>query len=428
VKLPAIPKSPQQALSLARELLSSPKYSIYRNFAFFSAASLAGNFFAFLFHFYSARQLSVADYGSLNVLLALFGVLILPFGSFASLLIKKVAQRKQDAPSIAIEAAKVALASGAITLALLLVFSSQFNSLFHFQDNAIPILFGLTLALAFFWTSLNGVLQGLERFFLSGTAFAAGSLAKLGLAFLLASTGLLGLPGALASYGITFLITSAMAFWGLRSLFLSPGAKRYDLSGFKADYLQIVAIDIGLALIFNGDLVVLGHLFPGDSLGFYSAAAIIAKIISYALLPLAAVAFPKMVEQAAGSQKPKALFATLGLVLAGGLFILAFYALAGPAFLSLLYTEKYLAATQYLMLLSLSMVFYCLNMVASRYFVATGRRLYSLFALLLPIAGLALLYLAGSIALAPLVMLGTNLALFAAGAALFPWNATKSRA
>jgi|GEM_PF-3979581 len=410
-----MPKSAPEAISLAKKFLTQPQYALYRNFAFFSSASLAGNFFAFLFHFLVARRISVADYGTLSVLLALFGILILPFGSFASLIVKKVAQKKSDAPSIALQAAKISAVAGCAAIAFSLLAPGAFASIFHVFDPSIPLVFAFALALAFVWTALNGVLQGLERFYLSGTAFALGSLAKLAAVFLLAAS--FGLLGAVVSYGAAFLVTLLICSFAIASLLKS--ASRSKLRITASDYLQIALLDIGLALLFNGDLVVLGNQFPEDSLGFYSAGSTVAKIISYALLPLAAVAFPKMVEQASSGKKPKAVLATLALVGAGGAAFLVFYSLLGAQFLSLLYSEKYLPAVQYLLVLSLSTIFYCANMALSRYFIAVKNGIYTALCLAVPLLSLALLYSLHSVSLAPFVMLGANAALFASGAAMF---------
>ncbi|MCX8198388.1 MAG: oligosaccharide flippase family protein [Candidatus Micrarchaeota archaeon] len=403
---------------IAQRLLTPQDILLYKNFIFFSSASLLGNFFAFLYHFYSARNLSVPDYGALNALLSLFGVLVLPFASFSALLVKKVAQEKSRAYAACRLAVRISLLFSAALLALVLAFPQQLNSAFHIEDPAVPLFFWLAVSLALLWISLNGVLQGLGNFFLSGSAFAAGSLAKLALAFLFVLLGSFTLSTAIASYGIAFLIAAGMAAFGLRGFFAAP-KKAQGMQGMKGDYAKIAGMDMGFALLFNGDLVVLGMLFPGEQLGFYSAASIVAKIISYALLPLAAVAFPKMVEQSWRKQSPKALFLTLAVVLAGGAGILAFYQLAGAQFLSILYTERYLPAMPYLMVLSLAMVLYCLNMASSRYFAAVGSRLYSALAIILPAAGLFLIYATASMELAPAIMLAANLALFLSGALLF---------
>jgi len=394
--------------------LSHPHYGLMKNMAFFSLANLAGNFFAFLFHFYIARQLTISDYGTLSALFAAFTLFSLPVGSFSTLVIKKVAQDNENAPSIAKSATRIAFVFSFVVGFLLMLFSGFFMGFFHLQGQWLVPLYAVMLMFGCAWAALNGVLQGMGRFFLSGSAFVAGSLAKLIAGFVLVGALGFGMLGAMGAFGMVSVACVFIGLWYLYPMLKSKD-KEYDFSGIKKDFLKIIAIDAGMFLALNGDLIVLGNRFPDDSLGFYSTASTLAKIISYALLPLSVVAFPKLVEGMKVKKSSNVLAFTLALLAICGAAFLVFYYFAGSFVLSFLYSEKYLPGVQYLLALSAAVIFFCFNALLSRYFIAGKAGAYTFAVLAIPLAGLALLYAAPGISYAPYAMLGINLALFATG-------------
>jgi len=407
--------------------LANPQYPLLKNMAFYSLASLAGNFFAFIFHFYVARQLSVTDYGALAALIASFSLFSLPMGSFSALVIKKVAQDGRNAPAVAREATKLALIFSFLVGFVLVLFSGFFMSFFHLQGEWLVPIYVVLLIFSCVWAAFNGTLQGMSRFFLVGSEFAASSLIKLILAFVLVGMLGFGLIGAIGAYGSAGVVSVAIGLWFLHPMLKSNG-KAYSFSGAQKEFTHIFLISAGMFLALSGDLIVLGNLFPDDSLGFYAASSTIAKVISYALLPLAAVAFPKIVETVHLKKQSNVLMFTMALLAVCGVAFLVFYHFAGAFVLSFLYSDKYLPGMQYLMVLSVATIFYCLNALLSRYFIAGKAGAYAIAAVIIPLAGLAALYAAPSISLAPYVMLGINIALFAAGMIFMRLNGVGKRA
>ncbi|MFH1017392.1 MAG: oligosaccharide flippase family protein [Pseudomonadota bacterium] len=399
-----------------------PHYPLMKNMAFFTLASLLGNFFAFLFHFYVARALTALEYGTLSALIAAYGMFLLLVGSFSTLVTKKVAQEKQNVPAIARYALKLALAFSLAVGIPLMLFSQAFGDYFHIKDAWLAPVFAVAVGFGCVWAALNGVIQGLERFFLSGLAAVAGSLAKLVLGGL--AVGLLGygLFGAFGAFGANAMVCALIAIWSIGQMPRTDG-EGHGFGRIRDDFFNILMIDAGLFFAMNIDLIVMGNLFYEDNLGFYSAASMVAKIISYALLPLAVVAFPRMAGGRERLGKPRdVLFFTLAAVAVCGACFLVAYQIAGGFVLSVLYSDKYLQGLQYLMVLSLSVVLYCFNSLISRYFIASHAGTYPKVALLIPIVGAAGFYLAPSIALAPFVMLGINAALLAAGLVLLKYE------
>jgi len=397
--------------------LADPNYPLMKNIAFFSLANLLGNFFGFLFHFYIARALTVVEYGAISALIAAFSLFGLPIGSFAILVVKKVAQGRGNASAVAKGALGISFAFAAAACFALLVFSQAFLGFFHLEELLLVPLFAIGVLLGCISAALNGVLQGLENFFLSGASFIVGSLAKLVLGFLLVGALGWGMLGAFGAFVAASAVSTAIIFYYLFPLLKETGKPYYFLD-MKKDFLAITAISIGMFLALNGDLIVLGNLFPEDELGFYAAGSMLAKIISYALLPLSVVVFPKMVESAHLKKSSNVLFVGLALLAVLGLAFLVFYWFFGGFALSILYSDKYLAGLSYLMVLSLSVVIYCFNALLSRQFMAEKSDAYAAAVLAIPIAGLALLYFIPDISFAPYVMLGLNVVLFAASMVL----------
>jgi len=407
--------------------LAHPQYPLMKNIAFFSLANLLGNFFAFLFHFYIARALTVVEYGAISALIAAFGLFSLPIGSFAILVVKKVAQDKAKAASVAKGALNLSLAFAATVCFAIIVFSQAFLGFFHLEEWLLVPLFAFGVLLGCVSAALNGVLQGLENFFLSGSSFVAGSLVKLLLGFVLVGALGYGMLGALGAFVAAIAVSTGIVFCYLFPLLKEKG-EPYYFWNMKKDFLVITAISIGMFLALSGDLIVLGNLFPEDELGFYAAGSMLAKIISYALLPLSAVVFPKMVESAHLKKSSNVLFVGLALLAVAGAAFLAFYWFFGGFALSFLYSDKYLAGLSYLMVLSLSVVFYCFNALLSRQFIAERNSFYTIAVLAIPIAGLALLYFIPDISFAPYVMLGLNAVLFVASMVLLKNGRMKAAA
>ncbi|MFH1785870.1 MAG: oligosaccharide flippase family protein [Candidatus Micrarchaeota archaeon] len=394
-------------------LKQNKNYDLMKNAGFFSFANIIGNAFNFIFHFYVARFITITEYGVLNALIAAISLFLLPIGSFSALIVKQIAKEdnKEKISGIAKATIKTAILLSLFIMAVLFIAKEPLQDYFHITDDLIIFLFVINVGLLLISNTLNGILQGLQRFFISGSVFIFSSGVKLAIMFYLVAIVSLGLVGAVTAYAVIPLVTIVLIFYFVHS-FLLQKSESFNIFKLKREYLAIVAIDIGLFLALSGDLLVLGNLFPNDDLGFYAAASVIAKILTFALLPFANVAFPKIVSQIKTGSEKATFWLTLTGVLLGGLVFLAVYYILGHHIISFVYSTKYTEAMQFLLILTVSAIFYTANMVISRYMIAHEKRAYSIFAFLIPIIGLVSIYiLLPAIQDVPFFMLGINLLL-----------------
>lgn len=401
-------------------LRTSPHYGLIKNMSFFSFSHLLGNLFSFLYHFYVARLLSITDYGILNALIATFSLILIPINSFTSLVIKQIAASSTNSPRISAlskAALKIVLLAAIFVSILIMAFRNSFESFFHIESNFLIVsTFAITIVLFAIYSIILGILNGLQRFFASGLIFIIGSVGKLvfALVFMVAlGFGLVGALGALAAMALIGILLGGSAIY----IIIKERTDPFSFSKIKSEYVLIVCIDVAFFLILNGDLILLRNKFPEQTLGLYSAASILAKIITFALTPLTAVTFPKIVEQKnAGS---KSFFVTLAMILVGGLVFLVFYYFFGSYVISFLYSSKYLQANNFLILLSISVLVYSINLAFSRYFIAQENYKYALCVFVISIIGLTSFYIFSTIDAAPYFMLGINLAILLVSVCLF---------
>lgn len=183
--------------------------------------------FGFLYHFAMSRVLSVADYGLLSALLALFLVLNIPRSTIRFLASRRIAEisASQDVSdarrwfSRAVRrVSSVAVLSVFLAMPLMPIAASALKT-----PSVMPlVLLGLTVVGALNLALATGSLQGAQRLLQVTCMTLTESFGKLGLGLLLVGVGY-GISGAVAGMTISVFLALAWGLWQCAVFFRSLG-------------------------------------------------------------------------------------------------------------------------------------------------------------------------------------------------------------
>jgi O-antigen/teichoic acid export membrane protein len=160
----------------------------------------------------------------------------------------------------------------------------------------------LTVLVSFWWPMFTGLLQGRQDFFWMGWTLIIGGAGRI----VIASVLVLGFAG-----GATAMMTGAMigigsmaaiACWRTRDLW----AVRSEAFDARESLGQILPLMLGFGacqFLFTSDTIFAKAFFSGDAMKPYVAAGTLSRALLWAVLPLAAVMFPKLVHGHAKSEK-----------------------------------------------------------------------------------------------------------------------------
>ncbi|MCX8089923.1 MAG: hypothetical protein N3I86_03170 [Verrucomicrobiae bacterium] len=157
-----------------------------------------------------------------------------------------------------------------------------------------------------------GLLQGKQDFFAMGWAMMLGGLGRITAATVLVLGFACGASGMIASALVGGGVMAAIAFWRTRDLW----AHRPEPFNARESLGQIVPLMLGFGacqFLFTADTVFAKAFFSGEEMKPYVAAGTLSRALLWAVLPLAAVMFPKLVRGHARAEKTN----LLGLVALG---------------------------------------------------------------------------------------------------------------
>lgn len=332
------------------------KISLYRHsFVLMMAALLAGAL-GYLFHVVVARQMSVAQYGELQSLLALFNSIVIFAGWLSYYVVKHVAVFAEagDVESswcflkwfnrrVMIYTAWVLLVFVMSSLALGKYL--QLTSLWGL------VVVGLAGALWVMAMPGLGVLTGWKRFLSIGAIHIVGAGMKV-----LAGAVLVTLAPLASVVSAAFLVSSV----GVWALFHYVSQKRLNIvasfgvgvdwrekyfagGGFKRRTVMIFSYAILMASLFGVDLLVVRHLFSPDASGYYGALSLLGKIVLWINLSVITVVLPSAV--ACGHKGKKVGWETISgaylLIVGISVFVVTVYYWFGGFILQSFFGDRY---------------------------------------------------------------------------------------
>jgi O-antigen/teichoic acid export membrane protein len=338
------------------------------------AISMLTNAFSLLFQIAAGRSLPVADYGTLNFLLALVLVLTVPALALGQSVSRDVAswaaagspgRMSGTLKNAASFAGFYSVAAGA---ALLLVFRLTD------APALIPVLLVFIIALTCYAAPLIGVAQGLQM----SAAMVVGYL----LVALFKFAGAL-LTGTLSGILLMNLAGCAAAFCCLY-LLLARRSRECRLTAIAAadraaaDYRYLLSaclLNVLFMYMPNCDALLLRWIYGDHALGLYSPAMNFGRMVCYIASPVSVslFSFTLKEEKALAGNSLRLYLKALAFILGISLLFLLFTAVWGERLIILLFGDRYTSGARYLVPAILLGISVSLCSLAMYYQLAVGR-------------------------------------------------------
>ncbi|MDO9464785.1 MAG: oligosaccharide flippase family protein [bacterium] len=352
------------------------KDSLYKNSALLFIASMAGNFFQYLFQFFMGRNLSIADFGAMNALFSFTVITSVGTGTIGLVITKYIAGFKGKneigkIKGIILKSSKYIIPAGVIVS--ILVFAARFQIMDYYKlEHTSPVIIvSFSLFVSCILSLFFAVATGMQRFNYIALGQILGPLSRIGSGALLVWLGF-GLNGAILA-SVVASITGILIFSKVIRDIVK--VKIESVKKYKKEMLLFcmpVAMSISFyAVLTMIDMTLVKHYFSANIAGQYAAISVLGKSVLYLPGAIVLVMFP-MVAEAHTINKDtlsilkKALISTAFLCLAGILIFFLF-----PDFLLRLISRgRYVGNVNLLWMFGLAMLPYALTGVINSFHIA----------------------------------------------------------
>jgi O-antigen/teichoic acid export membrane protein len=332
----------------------------------YMVGTLIGGMFGYLFHFFVARQLSVAAYGEMQSVFAFVGISGI-FASGLSYFVIKYSSAFASAKDYAANAQfithlnKKLLGAVAVVSIFLFALSPVVKNILHLSDVWGIVAGILAVAFSIFSVVFQETLRAWQKFMALTVVGVLAALTKFFIGYEMASYFNKSSPVvfSLASSVLIGWIV-AVYFWkkmGRNSQVWTGKTWEEYISRKKIwkNAVQIIFYSLLVAFAANADILLVKNLTTAEITGYYGALSVLGKIVLWLNLSVVSVALPRACADGhRGEQlKPKIFLFSVGIMLAiGGSLILAYY-FAPKIIMGLLFGTKYLPVSGMLWLFGL---------------------------------------------------------------------------
>jgi len=350
----------------------------------FFISSCVVSVLAYGFHLFAARFLSIGDYGSLQALISLQNIMLIPVLILATILTRIMAEYKRDnlkqeSLIFRINLRKRFIFPGILLLPLFFIFIPFLEKFLNIEATGFFVLLGIYFYLSFFQCLDSSFLNGWHKFGQSNLSTLANGVFKfiLGIFFMSVGYGVLG--GLL---GITFglLVHIIINIFFIAYNFSKDRTDKNKIVNIKIDSYRIkylisytypIIMGIGaINILSNADLLIAKHHFNSMDAGKYGALFILSKIIFFAVSSLAAIVVPIVVAEKDFQKKKLYFLWIMGVnFIIAGLGVLFFY-LFPNLVISILFGEKYLDISSYLFKFGLLAMLLSMLNIFIQYFIS----------------------------------------------------------
>jgi O-antigen/teichoic acid export membrane protein len=324
----------------------------YDSLVVFVGSGLIGLCYA-LFHGTVGRLMEKEAYAALVALIALLNVLNVPAGVISTTMARYVAEfvHRQDTATWRLLVRRGLQLTTPIAVAVLVLWclaAPWFRAELQAPSVAALVMVGVCAFIGLFSPLLGGALQGSRRFgwgAASGLGVAAG---RLLIGAVLAVLGL-GVTWLLGGVAASLALGVLIAWWPLRRAWQGVSATAAELPPARAIqgyFWTVLVAQVALFLLVNADMILMARFLHGGELAAYSMAAMLARIVFFLPMPLAAAMFPRAVTSA----NPRLILGPVLLTLAVCLAVAGFMTLWPELPMRLLYGERgelYLTLTRW---------------------------------------------------------------------------------
>jgi O-antigen/teichoic acid export membrane protein len=344
----------------------------------------AGGFVAgvggFVYHSIAGRALGPEAYGEVSALIGVYTV-----GTTVNLMLVVVLARysatlkaagRHGAIRYIVERTGKVIAMPAVLFCLLMAALSIPAAAFLQLGSPLPfVLVGVAIA-AYWYTAIpRGVLQGTQRFHALSANLVLEIIARTGLlvVFLWAGFAVLGATAAILA-GVVFAF--GLGLYSIRDAFeLSP--ERVQVRTMAAFAVTAAAGTLGIALLYNADVVLAKHYLNQYDAGIYGSLNKLGTILFYGTLSVSQVLFPRVLEAVAKRHNPgRLLLLSAALMSLIGLCAIVVFAAVPGLVVGLLYGPKYAAAQPYLLAVGCIGLGVSLSNLLVQFFMAVHDRVF----------------------------------------------------
>lgn len=358
------------------------KHDFEKNSMILFILMMSTNVCNYLFQIIVGNLLAVDDYGIVNTVLSLVGVLSIPNTIVTLIAARYIAlnsmkEEENRLPSILNTLIKFA---GIVSVVLIIIVLCSLNSIAKLFDigNRGYIIGALLVSITNLFLAVTaGTLQGMKKFFPYGvqTIFVAAGKLILSVVLILLGWRIYGVIVAVAA-GTVIAIVYGIAHMGtfVKAALSYKGCCTVDIPEFcKYAVAAIVAQGCVIAIT-NGDVLLVKAYFSDTETGIYSSAAVIGKIAMYISTAIIATLFPMVVEKYQKGEDTIPLFKK-ALLYGGGMSAVCGLGMSvlGKYVIGILFGERYMAAIEILPYVCIFVIPLTFISILMNYVLAIGK-------------------------------------------------------
>lgn len=327
-----------------------PRVRITRGVLLLSTLTMAASAVNYGSNLAFARVLTPASYGDLTSLLALFMVVVVPFTAGQTRIATRVAafaaEGRHDRVRWAVRRALAHLTVIAVVATLLYCAAIPLvTSALHLQAIGPAIALAALVFVGFLFPTLQGVLQGLERWAAFGLVGLAVAVSRLAFGIPWAATGG-GAGGAIGGQALGMLVCLGGVLWLLRDQL--RGGTRGDARAGVRHRPQAAGVAAGAAFVFfaviaNCDVVLAKIFLSPAGAGQYAALATIGKLVFFLPAAVSVIVVPSASRAGSSRRERRRVLRTAALMVAGvSLLAIVPAALAPELLIRVMFGARYL--------------------------------------------------------------------------------------
>jgi O-antigen/teichoic acid export membrane protein len=316
--------------------------SFFRQSGWLMIANIMGGVLMYAVHLLN-QKLGAGEYGSFGFFLAI--IIVLPTFPVQMILAQQTARSLASGKTAELSGVirmmwLLTTAAWLIGTAVVLAFQKAILHRWNLSDSVglwvtIPVVL-LSLWLPLFW----GVLQGRQNFLWLGWSMMTNGIGRLSVAALAVVALHAGAAGMMAGVLLGIVFALIIGAWHTRDLWLTA-PQPFDRGAVLKQIVPLLFAFFGFQLLFTADTLLVKAYFDKSQVDYYVGAGTLARALTWLVLPLAAVMFPRVVQSAARLEKTN----LMNLVLLGtaALSILGAAALSllSPLIVRFLYAQPY---------------------------------------------------------------------------------------
>ena len=363
------------------------------------AGGVAGGILGYVFQIIMGRMLSVAEYGALSSIMAIYAIMSTPFQTIFMIVSRRVSVLKsqKNIDSIAKLFFVLNYKVAGISFILILFFwFLPFIKKYLLIENSSQfyLLIGILISTTFF--SINkAYLQGLQYFKWLSASGVLSNLFKTIIAIIFVYFGF-GVSGALGGVFISTLITLVLTYFILHPTLNKNSTSSPSTTSFlfKSASLAVLFANIAFATMTQIDMVLVKYFFSEQDAGLYAAASILGKAAMYLPGGVTMALFPMVAENhAKGTSSSNLMFQAVNITALLSLIGALFYYFFADYIILFLYGADYKDASIILKYFGFAILPMSLIMVAEYFLIAMGRVLFAyLFILFAPLQVIAIYF------------------------------------